>query len=112
MIRAIRPNSVSHGTKPGRLNSFQRMMLNWEDVRAFNAVHVAQLDHRISPAEVESSVHQTLAQLGTCSIEFDADQHGYEFFSDGPAPQFRVIEPSGDARAVEKSPNSREKMKG
>ena len=99
MIRAIRPNSGSRGTKPGRLNSFQRMMLNWEDVRAFNAVHVAQLDRRISPADVESSVQRTLAQLGTCSIEFDADRQGYEFFPDGPAPQFRVIEPSGDARA-------------
>jgi len=103
MIRANRAPSLSssngHAVKPGRLNSFQRMMLNWEDVRAFNAVHVARLDHRISPAEIESGVLQTLAQLGISSIEFDADRRRYEYFPDGPTPQFRVVEPSGDARA-------------
>ena len=84
---------------PGRLNSFQRMMLNWEDVRAFNAVHVARLDRRIPSTEVETRIIQTLSTLGIRAIEFDNARRRYEYFSDGPRPQFRVVEPSGDTRA-------------
>ena len=93
------PVTPEDQTLPGRLNAFQRMMLNWEEVRAFNAVHVVGLNRHISTAQVEATALRTLAALGVNSIEFDAAHRRYKYFSEGPSPEFRILKPSGDWRA-------------
>ena len=95
-LTSVRPEERA---LPGLLNVFQRTMLNWEEVRAFNAVHVVGLDSAIPPDQVEATALRTLTDLGVTSIEFDAARRRYKYSSEGPSPQFRVVKPSGNWQA-------------
>lgn len=79
----------------GKLNGFQRMMLHWEDLHPYNAVHAVEIGQPIPLERANAAVQETLISLGVCAVEFDSAYRRYEIHREAPPPEFKYI-PSSD----------------
>lgn len=84
----------------GRLNSFQQMMLNWEDLHPYNAVHAFELPYAVLPQRVREAIVNTLEGLGVSAVEFDSARRRYDFHPSAGPPEFRVVRCPGDAESA------------
>lgn len=84
---------------PGRLNIFQRTMLQWNGLHPYNAIHVARIpavfDHTLLTRVIQSTIHR----LGLSGLVLDSRNGVYSY--EGGAAHFDVKVLSGpDTAAV------------
>lgn len=85
------------GTRPagpvsGRLNEFQRTMLQWTGLHPYNAVHVARVDAAIDPERLEARIRHVLAEAGLTNYSLDEAKGVYRY-EGGPAGiELRVLD--------------------
>jgi hypothetical protein len=76
---------------PGRLNSFQRTMLDWNDLHPYNAIHAVRLRTRLDPKLVRNAIQKTLERRGISALEIDRPRKSFSYFNE-PAPcDFTVL---------------------
>jgi hypothetical protein len=82
----------------GRLNSFQKSMLEWNDLHPYNAVHVVRIGGVLDSARLERAAAATLERLGLTGLTLDRGKGSYEY-AGGPAA-IEVKEIKGDSTAA------------
>jgi len=64
---------------PGRLNSFQRTMLQWNDLHPYNAVHVLRLPLAVDVRRVQKAIEQTVVRHGLTRLQLDRAAGTYDY---------------------------------
>ncbi len=68
----------------GRLNSFQKTMLQWNDLYPYNAVHVLRVHDNLEFEKLRRAVNTTLEAQGLTSLTLDRSRGAYRYDA-GPA---------------------------
>jgi len=66
-------------TSRGRLNTFQKTMLHWNDLQPYNAVHVVRIPAHLDFHRLENIIRRVLAAQGLGEIQIDRNQGTYRF---------------------------------
>jgi len=67
------------GFMRGKLNSFQRTMLQWNDLHAYNAVHVVRIAGALDARRLTTVVHDFLEQSGLTHLNLDCQRHTFDY---------------------------------
>jgi hypothetical protein len=73
---------------PGRLNAFQRTMLEWNSWHPYNAVHVVRMPGTPNPERLKRSIDQTLEARGLTGLNLDVHRASYLY--DGGAGDYQL----------------------
>lgn len=106
--RAVARHDVtkSHEKTPapgrGKLTSFQRMMLNWEDLHPYVAVHALKLPRPVPRARLRDSVDAVLAQAGLTCVSFDPSGKSCRWGEIALRPEMGLVpQPAGPTEALQ-----------
>jgi len=82
----------------GRLNAFQRVMLQWSELAPYNAVHVYQLAGPVDALALYDAIRATydLCEIGVAEIDADPDRIWYRHARDA-SPVLERIDGQGTA---------------
>src|SRR5262249_51249861 len=69
---------------PGRLNSFQKAMLEWDALHPYNVVHVVQVTQALDAGRLRNIVRATLEGRGLTGLNIDWNRGTYQYLG-GPA---------------------------
>jgi hypothetical protein len=85
---------------PGRLNIFQRTMLQWNDLHPYNAVHVVQVPALLNLERLRDCLRRTLESHGLTGLTLDRDRGIYHYHG-GPAEgEFTTVTGSGNTQGA------------
>lgn len=84
---------------PGKLNLFQRMMLQWRDIHPYNAVHVAHVDAVFDADDVRRCVGDVIAARGLGGFALDAGRRRFVYRGGPVAPEVTVLATAADGDA-------------
>lgn len=75
----------------GRLNSFQRTMVQWNELHPYSAVHVVQIAGPIAPDRLRVAIARVLESRGLSNLTLD-EKHGRFEYGGGPAEwELRIV---------------------
>jgi hypothetical protein len=80
----------------GRLNAFQKVMLQWSDLHPYNAVHVYKVAGALRRDSLLQSVNDTCLFHGVGTVHLSADRESYRHES-AVLPEVAVLEESQPA---------------
>jgi hypothetical protein len=83
----------------GRLNLFQRAMLQWRELHPYSAVHAVRVPQPLDTAQLRSDIAAELEALGVTGLELDAKRGTFEFRG-GPADVELELMEEGAGRAA------------
>jgi len=69
---------------PGRLNIFQRVMLQWNELHPYNAIHVVRIQAVLDPERLGNVIRHLLVRLGLTGLQMDASHAKFDY-QGGPA---------------------------
>jgi hypothetical protein len=75
----------------GRLNSFQKSMLQWNDLHAYNAAHVARVAGPLDVARLQAVIQTTLERKGLTGLVLDRSSGTYQYEGGHETTQLRVL---------------------
>src|SRR5258706_5371868 len=78
-ISSPHPGYRSEEGMLGRLNSFQKTMLQWNDVHPYSAVHVVQIAGRLDEERLRKGIQATLAARGLTHLSMDRAKGTYSY---------------------------------
>ena len=84
----------------GRLNIFQRTMLQWDSFYPYNAIGIMRIPARLEEAALKDALRQVLERQGIGSLEIDPRNRMYEYLSDVSGVDLTVVD--GDGEPVER----------
>lgn len=82
----------------GRLNVFQRTMLQWDSYYPYNAVFLMKLPGRLNEERLRASLDTVIGRLGIGTFSFDSVRGTYEYPGGQPQVELRVVPGGGDSR--------------
>ncbi len=85
---------------PGKLSIFQRLMLLWNHLHPYNAVHVVRVSRPLDLPRLESVVNDRLETLGITGLELDASQRRANFCGGPAGIRVALLETGDDARSA------------
>ncbi len=92
---------ICRATSPiGRLNAFQRVMLQWSELHPYNAAHTYQLSGPLKLPALRQAIREALDHNGLGIAEIDPDGVWYRHEADG-SPQSGEVELVGGEGAAE-----------
>jgi len=68
----------------GRLNIFQRTMLQWNELHPYNAIHVVRVCAVLDPARLGNVIRHLLVRLGLTGLQMDPSRAAFDY-QGGPA---------------------------
>jgi hypothetical protein len=80
----------------GRLNLFQRTMLDWRDLHPYIAVHAVRVPQPLDRLAVMRAIDETLEHAGLTGLELDRDRGRYEWHGGASANKLEIVA-AGDA---------------
>ena len=83
------------GARVGKLNIFQRTMLQWNDTLAYNAVHVVRVPAPFDLERLRMVINRTLENRGLNDLTVDRAKGTYQYHGGPSRCDFQVI--SGDS---------------
>lgn len=83
---------------PGRLNMFQRTMLQWNDLHAYNAVHVVRIPAALDLERLAGAVNGTLEIHGLTGLSLD--RHHYQYHGGPVRCEIRTVAAEENGCAV------------
>jgi hypothetical protein len=78
----------------GRLNTFQKSMLQWNDLHAYNAVHVVRIPGESGLGTLPSSIHATLEKRGLTYLTLDRATHHYHYEASPDGCDVQAFDPA------------------
>ena len=106
-IRQTRRLNRAHGSGKldgismhGRFNTFQRTMLLWDEMHAYNAVHVARVPAAPDAARLRRTLARVLEERGLTGLRIDAKAREFEFRGGPAVIELGVIPDGGDPSAA------------
>jgi hypothetical protein len=82
----------------GRLNAFQRVMLQWTELSPYNAVHVYRLAGAADPLALAESLRATFEHSDIGAVEINEQEACYRHVCD-PRPTVEIVGGRGPAEA-------------
>jgi hypothetical protein len=83
----------------GRLNAFQRLMLQWSELHPYNAAHVYRIARPLAAAELSDALRQAYLATGLGIVEVDTEGLHYRHSADH-APRVEVVQGGADPDAT------------
>src|SRR5258706_8445032 len=83
------------GARVGKLNIFQRTMLQWNDTLAYNAVHVVRVPAPLDLEGLRMVINRTLENRGLNDLTVDRAKGTYQYHGGPSRCDLQVI--SGDS---------------
>ncbi len=83
---------------PGRLNSFQKTMLQWNDLHPYNAIHVVRIPATLDGERLGHFLTGALEQRGLTGLELDRDRGTFEYRGGAMPPEIRIVPAEHDPR--------------
>ena len=80
----------------GRLNAFQKSMLQWNDLHAYNAVHVVQIPGEPALAGLPASIHATLEKRGLTFLTLDRVSNHFQYEGGREGCEIQFVENEGN----------------
>lgn len=96
------------GPASGRLNEFQRTMLQWSGLHPYNAVHVARLPRVVGADRFAAAAEQVLAGAGLTNYAVRRSDGRYRYESGEVEVIPRVVEGDGDALGAARAEMARQ----
>ena len=84
----------------GKFNSFQKTMLQWDDVHPYNAVHVARVAGVLDAERLRHSLSVGLEQCGLGHLVVHRNRSAYSYRSGSPTCELRILAVGNDATAA------------
>jgi hypothetical protein len=85
---------------PGRLNIFQRTMLQWNELHPYNAIHVAHIPGPLDLERLGNVIRHILVRLGLTGLELDAPRAEFSY-QGGPAQcEIKLVEAADPTTAL------------
>ena len=81
----------------GRLNSFQRTMLQWNDMHPYNAVHVARIPEALDPERLRNVLIGTLETQGLARLTLNRDKVTYQYLGGSASGEVKMVATEGGA---------------
>lgn len=81
---------------PGRLNSFQKTMLQWNEMHPYNAVHVVRIPGALKAEQLQRSLRATLEQRGLTNLALDRKRNSYAYLGGPTDYEVKVIVSEAD----------------
>jgi hypothetical protein len=96
---------------PGRLNLFQKAMLDWRDLHPYNAVHAVEILHPLDARQLASAIDETLVRSGLTGLELDRAGGRYAWGGGASSTRLDVVSAGADwqqtfSRLVERQLNA------
>lgn len=66
----------------GRLNSFQKSMLHWNEMHPYSAVHVVQIRGALDATRLRTSIKNTLEQRGIAQLRLNREESTFHYLGD------------------------------
>ena len=82
----------------GKLNSFQKTMLQWNDMNPYNAVHVVRISGLLDEGQLRLCLRSTLEGRGLTRLVLDPRKHCYAYLGGPTDCDVKVI--AGEANPV------------
>jgi len=82
----------------GKINAFQRLMLQWSELHPYNATHIYRLARPLAAGALTSAVRETFLAAGIGIAELGTDGRSYRHRPD-PNPEVEVIWDAEDPEA-------------
>ena len=92
--------AVTPGPVSGKLNEFQRTMLQWSGLHPYNAVHVARVTAPISPERFARATSHVLAEAGLTNYAVREKGGAYRYEGGAVEVVLLVLEGGDDPVAV------------
>jgi NRPS condensation-like uncharacterized protein len=90
----------ANGLGLGKLNRFQRTMLDWNDAHPYNAVHVVRVRAALDVERLRSVLEHTLENRGLTGLSLNRSTGTYHYHG-GPVPcEIRVLEATGEEQST------------
>lgn len=83
----------------GRFNQFQRLMLQWDELHPYNAVHVVRLPGQPDLARLGTVLRQLLPRLDLTGFRMDAERTSF-VYQGGPTPGEVKLVSAADPQAA------------
>ncbi len=81
----------SFAQRTGRLNTFQRVMIQWSELHPYNATHVYRLAGPLRLDALKAAIQEANALCGLGIAEVSADRGSYWFEVDEEPPRIEVL---------------------
>jgi hypothetical protein len=81
----------------GRLNAFQKTMLQWNDLHPYNAVHVARLPEQLEVGRLKSVIAASIEAKGLTGLSLNRHSGEFQYSGGAASAELKVIEPPGSA---------------
>jgi hypothetical protein len=107
--RRFRLRAIDHRLlcMPCRLNAFQLSMLQWNDLHAYNAVHVARVPEPLAAERLVMVVRRTLEAKGLTGLVLDRRAGTYEYRGGPGEVEIKHICPTSLVTEMERQLNTR-----
>jgi hypothetical protein len=63
----------------GKLNIFQRAMLQWNDLHPYNAIHVVRIPHALDWERLENVINGTLETHGITNLALNRERGTFHY---------------------------------
>src|SRR5262245_21733201 len=83
----------------GRLNLFQRTMLQWNELHPYNAVHVVRIPGALDLERLRSVIRSTLVHHGLTSLTLNRHRGAYDYEGAPARCEIKTIDGGGTERA-------------
>ena len=90
----------------GRLNIFQRTMLQWDELHPYNAIHVVRIPTPLDATKLGNVIRHLLVRLGLTGLELDSSKTAYAY-QGGPAQCEIKLVSEADPRTALANPSGR-----
>jgi hypothetical protein len=80
----------------GRLNLFQRTMLDWRELHPYIAVHAARLERPLDAAQATRAIDETLQQAGLTGLELDRGAGRYQWRGGPSSSTLEIVAAGAD----------------
>ncbi len=80
----------------GRLNAFQKTMLDWNELHPYNAVHVVRVSGKAEVAQLQEVIRDALVFRGLVGLTLNRKQGSFQFAGHGAPADINVIEAGDD----------------
>lgn len=84
----------------GRLNTFQKAMLQWNDIHPYNAVHIVKLPQRLDKERLRDVITREISDLGLSGFSLDRRQSSYAFTGGDEGIEIRFMLADAEDRSL------------
>ncbi len=89
------PTSQRASNRVSRLNSFQKLTLQWNELHPYNAVHMVRIKDRLDQDSLKRAIQETLQSRELIALRLDTKKGSYSFSGERVNVEFTILDGYG-----------------